>query len=212
MLTLHYYPGNASLAPHMVLEELGLPYALELVDRTQGAQNSEGYRRLNPTGLIPTLVDGDQPIFETAAILLHLADMAPEKGLMPPVGTRDRALAYQWLIHLTNTVQPAYITYYYPDRYSTDPAHAPAVKAAAERRLDGMFDLLERALAGKDYLLGDDVCVADHMLLMMVRWGRNFAGRPPRTLPNLGAHAARMADRPAVRRAFEREGLAAPWY
>src|SRR5262245_63889985 len=72
MLELHYYPGNASLTPHMLLEELGVPYALKLVDRTRNAHKAPEYLRLNPNGLIPVLVAGDLVLYETAAICLHL--------------------------------------------------------------------------------------------------------------------------------------------
>ena len=73
MLQLHYYPSNASMAPHLLLEELGVPYELKLVDRTREAHKSAEYLRLNPNGLIPVLVDGELVLYETAAICLHLS-------------------------------------------------------------------------------------------------------------------------------------------
>jgi glutathione S-transferase len=212
MYKLYWNPGMANLAPHMALEAIGAPYELVRVDAGAKEHHGEAYRRLNPTGRIPTLVDGDQPIFETAAILLHLADRHPEAGLMPPVGSLERALAYQWLIHLTNSVQVTYLAYYYPERQVGNPAHAEGARQAAENRLNELFDLLETALEGREWLGGDRPGIVDFMLLMLVRWGRNFAGRPPRQLPNIGAHAARTAALPAVIRAFEQEGLTQPWY
>ncbi|MFV3073771.1 glutathione S-transferase family protein [Niveispirillum fermenti] len=211
MYKLYWNPGMANLAPHMALEAIGVPYELIRVDTGAGEQHNEAYRRLNPTGRIPTLVHDDQPLFETAAILLHLADRHPEAALMPAPGTRDRALAYQWLIHLTNTVQATYLAYYYPERQVADPALAGSVRQAAETRLGEMFDLLEQALDGREWMVGEGPTIVDLMLLMMIRWGRNFA-RPPRSLPNLGVLAARIAALPPVRRAFEQEGLAQPWY
>ncbi|HZV93182.1 MAG TPA: glutathione S-transferase N-terminal domain-containing protein, partial [Caldimonas sp.] len=82
MLQLHYFPGNASLIAHVVLEELGVPFELKYVDRAVSAQRSAAYLALNPNGLIPVLVDGaatdaaGRPLvlYETAAICLHLAD------------------------------------------------------------------------------------------------------------------------------------------
>ncbi|MFM2044534.1 MAG: hypothetical protein RLY86_3110 [Pseudomonadota bacterium] len=217
LYTLYYGPGMANLAPHMVLEELGVPHALVQVDAKSGEHRREPYLSLNPTGRIPVLLDhapdaGGRPIFETAAIMLHLADRHPEGGVMPPVGSPDRALAYQWLIHLTNTVQPAYVMYYYPERFVSDPGTAPDVMATAQARLMEMFALLDRALEGRDWLVGDRPTLADLFLLMMVRWGRNFAGRKPRDLPNLSRHAAAVMARPAIRRAFAAEGLAEPFY
>ncbi|MFV3129983.1 glutathione S-transferase family protein [Niveispirillum sp. KHB5.9] len=212
MYILYGNPGMANLAPHMALEAIGAPYRMVRIDPRAGEHQTPDYLRLNPTGRVPTLVDGDQPIFETVAILLHLADRHPDAGLLPPIGTMERGLAYQWLIHLTNSVQAAYVAYYYPERQVADPAHADSAKQAAEARLNDLFDVIEKALEGREWLSGDKPGVVDFMLLLMVRWGRNFAGRPPRTLPNLGAHAARTAALPAVARAFEQEGLAQPRY
>ena len=77
MLQLHYHPSDASLMPHIFLEELGVPFELKLVDRARNAQKSPEYLRLNPNGLIPVLEDGDLVVYETPAILLHLADTHP---------------------------------------------------------------------------------------------------------------------------------------
>ena len=71
MLQLHYFPSNASITPHILLEEMGLPYELKLVDRANNAQKSPEYLKLNPNGLIPVLVDGDLVLYETAAICMH---------------------------------------------------------------------------------------------------------------------------------------------
>jgi glutathione S-transferase len=101
MPTLYYYPGNASMAPHMALEEIGAPFELRLVDRTRNAHKDPAYLRLNPNGLIPAFVDGDLVLFESAAICLHLADRHPIAQLAPELGTAKRAQRYKFLIHLT---------------------------------------------------------------------------------------------------------------
>jgi glutathione S-transferase len=72
MITLHYHPGNASFAPHVLLHELGVPFELQLVDRAAGQHKTPEYLRLNPNGQIPVLVDGDLVLYEAAAICLHL--------------------------------------------------------------------------------------------------------------------------------------------
>lgn len=212
MYKLYGNPGQANLVVHMALEAIGAPYELIPVDTAAKEHEGEAYKSLNPTGRIPVLVDDGQPIFETVAILLHLADKHPDAGLMPALGTLERSLAYQWLIHLTNSVQVGYIAYYYPERQVTDPAFADSARQAAEARVGALFDTIEKALDGRDWLVGNRPTLVDFMLLMMVRWGRNFAGRPPRTLPNLGTHAARTLALPPIRAAFEKEGLSQPWY
>ncbi|MDE1149197.1 MAG: glutathione S-transferase family protein [Azospirillaceae bacterium] len=208
--TLFYFPGNANLAPHMALEELGVPYELALLDRTNAEHKSAPYLARNPTGRIPTLLDGDETVFETAAILLYLADQHPESRLAAAPGTPGRGRFLTWLFHLTNTIQPEYRVYYYPEQHVTDPSNAADAKATAERRLGEMFALIDRELAGRPYIAADHVTVADFLLLMLVRWGRNFA-HPPRDLPHLGRLCAELLARPAVQRTFAQEGLAAPF-
>ncbi|HZS82902.1 MAG TPA: glutathione S-transferase [Stellaceae bacterium] len=212
MYTLHYYPGNASMAPHMALEEIGEPFELSLVDRTKNAQKSPDYLRLNPNGLIPVLVDGELVLFESAAICLHLADRHPESRLAPPFGLPLRAHFYKWLIHLTNTVQAELITYFYPERLTDDAAAAAQVKAHAEARIGQMFDRIETALAaGGSYLLGDSFSVADLYLLMLARWTRGFVN-PARNRAAVRRLLDRLVERPAVRRVFAKEGIEAPFF
>ncbi|SLN69394.1 glutathione S-transferase family protein [Oceanibacterium hippocampi] len=212
MYTLHYYPGNASLTPHILLEEIGAPYELALVDRQKNAQKSAEYLKLNPSGRIPVLIDGDLVLFETAAISLHLADRHPEAKLAPELGSAERAHFYKWLMYLTNTIQTEVLTFYYPERWSESEAGRAEINAHAGERLGQMFDLLENAFAehGGDYFLGDRFSALDPYLLMVSRWSRKIA-RPAITRPRLGAFVERLSARPSVIRAFEAEGIAPPY-
>lgn len=216
MIQLHYHPGNASMAPHILLEELGRPFELCLVDRANQAHKSAAYLRLNPNGLIPAMTDGELVLFETAAMLLHLADTHPGADLMPPLGSADRAHAYKWLMWLTNTLQPALIAYFYPDRWvaAGNTGGAQEVKTRAEARVGELLDILETEFVrhGAPWTLGDRYSALDPMTFMLCRWTRGFH-RPARQRPVLAAFLSRMAERPALRRVMVTEGLAdAPWY
>ncbi len=210
MMALYYYPGNASLLPHMALREAGAPFELRLVDRRQNAQHSAEYLALNPNGRIPTLIDGDLVLFETAAITLHIADRFPQTGLAPPPGAAERAQFYKWMIHLTNTPQAEYRAWFYPWEFVADRAASESVKQAAGERLGREFDVIAAQLGDGPWLLGEHFSAADLFLTMLVRWGRGLP-RPPRDIPALGAHAARVLARPAVQATFEAEGLKAPF-
>lgn len=213
-LKLYYFPGNASLAPHILLEEMGVPFELVLVDRDQKAEKSPEYLKLNPAGVIPTLADDYAVICETAAILLHLADKFPDKGWIPPLQSAARAQCYRWLAYLTNTVQAEFLHFYYPDRHGgDDSASQQATKQRAEKRLGDMFDLLDNALgqSGGPFMLGAQHSVADIFLFMMCRWSRYMAN-PARTRPHLGKFMAMMVARPAVATVLTREQLPQPWY
>lgn len=211
MLELHYFPGNASMAPHLLLEELGVPYTLQYVDRTVQAHKSPAYLRLNPNGLIPVLADGDLVLYETAAICLHLVDTHPAAGLAPVLGSAARAHFYKWLVWLTNTLQAALIIYFYPERWADDAAAIAQVKVHAEASIGRMLDQLDAQVAahGGPWLLGADFSAVDPYALMLCRWTRGFT-RPARSLPHLAPYLTRMLARPAVQRVFAQEALAPP--
>ena len=208
MYELYYYPSNASLAPHFVLEEIGAPFVLRLVERERNAQKDPEYMKRNPMGRIPTFVDGDLVLFEAAAICLHLADRHPEAQLVPKLGSDARAHLYKWLMFLTNTIQPDFLVFYYPERHTTDSHGTDAVVAAAESRLHAAFTVIDEALArGGPYLLGDSISIADLFLLMLVRWGRNQKNPPAKTYDAIRRCVDLVSARPAVRRAAATEGL-----
>ncbi|PVE23705.1 glutathione S-transferase [Microvirga sp. KLBC 81] len=211
MLALYYYPGNASLLPHMMLREIGAEFELRFVDQENRQQKSPDYLKLNPNGRIPVLVDDDLVLFETVAIALHLADRFPQAGLAPAVGTNGRAEFYKWMVHLTNTPQAEFRVWFYPHESVSEEAAAPAVKQAAGERLNGMFDVISAQLGDRTWLLGDRFSAADLFLFMLIRWSRNMP-RPARTLPNLKALAERVLARPAVQEAFKVEGIQASFF
>jgi glutathione S-transferase len=208
MYQLHYFPSNANAAPHMVLEELGQKYDLVLVDRAKNGQKSEEYLKINPNGRIPTLVDGDLVLFEAAAIVLHLVDQHPEGGLAPKVGTPERAKFYQWLTFLTNSLQEELMIWQYPDRLThEDDAATSVVKLGAEQRASDYLDVVEKHLkANGPLFLGQTLSAVDFYFVMLARWARKMTN-PPRTRPNIENLLDKVTALPAVRRAYEREGV-----
>lgn len=212
MRQLHYFPGNASMAPHILLEEIGAPFELVLVDRTSGGHRTPEYLQLNPNGLIPVFVEGPLVLYESAAICLHLCDSAPPARLLPPLGTAGRAHGYKWLIWMTNTLQSTLLGYFYPERWMHpgNVAGAAELKAHAQERVGVLLDQLDAELArhGGPWLLGADYSVVDAYSLMLCRWTRNFSSTPARERPHLGPHMARVLARPAVQRVFATERLA----
>ena len=202
------------MTPHILLEELGVPFELKLVDRANNAHKSAEYLKLNPNGLIPVLVDGDLVLYETAAIVLHLVDTHPQAGLAPTaLGSPERARFYKWLVWLSASLQSQMPIYFYTDRYvaAGNMAGAAEVKALTQRRIEGLVDQLDAELAshGGPWLLGERFSALDPYGLMLRRWTRS-ADRPARTLAHVGPWLQRVLARPAVRRVFAAEGLTAP--
>jgi glutathione S-transferase len=211
---LYYSPGNANIAPHIVLEEIGAPFSLELVDRKAHAHKSAAYLARNPNGTIPAFVDGDLVLFESAAICLYLADKHPEASLVPPLRTDERAHCYKWLMWGTNTLQAMLMHYFYPERMvdDGDADAAKQVSRRAEARIAPMLDLLDAQVASHrgEWMLGSGYSVVDPFMFMLCRWTRGFA-RPARSLAHLGPYLQRMLDRPAVQRMLATEKLPQPF-
>ena len=215
MIQLHYYPSTASMIPHLLLQEMGIPFELVLVDRTVDAHKAPAYLALNPNGLLPALCDGDLVLYETAAICLHLCDTHPQHGMAPAVGTAQRAHFYKWLMWLTNTLQSALIAYFYPERW-VNPGNADGaaqVKAHAQSKIDGLLDQLDAELArhGGPWFMGDAFTALDPYVFTLCRWTRNFSSRPARSLPQLGPYLQRILARPATQRVMAAEQLSAPF-
>ncbi len=215
MIQLHFYPSTAAMVPHILLEELGVAYERVHIDRENGALDSPAYRALNPNGLIPVLVDGDLVLYETAAIGLHLCDTHPQAGLMPALGTKERAHAYKWLMWLTNTLQATLIVYFYPHRWVNEAGSAAQdeVKAVAKRRVGALLAQLDAELArhGGPWFLGDAYSLLDAYVFTLCRWTRHFSPdspvRPAREYPHLGPYLQRMLERPSLQRVMVNEGL-----
>ncbi len=212
MITLYYNPGSASFAPHVLLNELGLPFELRLVDRERNAHKTPEYLALNPNGLIPVLTDGELVLYETVAILMHLADTHPAAQLAPPLRTPQRAEYTKWLVWMTNTLQATLLHYFYPQRLVDDgnAAGAAQVKAHAEAKVAACLTQVDAQLArhAGPWLLGERYSAADAMAFMLCRWTRNFQhSRPAREYPHIGPHMRRVFERPALAKTMAAEQL-----
>jgi len=206
MLELHYFPDNASLAPHFLLVETNADYVLRLVDRNSTAQKSEEYLKLNPAGRIPTLVHDDLVLFESPAICIYICELDAAWRFMPSSGDPARPLFFQWLAYLNNTLQAEFMLWRYPENHTTDASDADRIKAAQDTRLVGTLTLLDDQLGKKRFMLGDSVSACDHFLFMLALWCGGVS-RPPMSFPNLRRFMGEVAQRPAVQRVCDIESI-----
>ncbi|MEJ8838596.1 glutathione S-transferase family protein [Ramlibacter sp. AN1133] len=215
-LKLHYYPATAAMIPHILLEELGVPYERVFVDRANDEHKRPEYLKLNPNGTLPVLTDGDFVLYETAAIVLHLCDRHREARLAPAPGTLERSHFHQWLMWLTNTLQATLMVYFYPERWVKEGnvEGAAEVKAKAQERVGPLLDQLDALVArhGGPWLLGAQYCALDPYAFTLCRWTRNFSAGKARERSHLGSYLQRVSERAAVQRVFAAEGLSAPWF
>lgn len=178
-----------------VLEELGEPYEVTAMTREEG--RTEEHLARHPLGRVPVLEDGEGYVFESAAICLHIADLHPDAGLVPPPGTHERALVYQWTVFAPAELEPPLI------EAAIQAERNPERAAAARRRFDAAAGAVSDALGDEDYLVGGRFTVADVLVgsaLAFTHRAGLAAGLPE----NLTAYVDRLRDRPAYRRAGER--------
>ena len=206
MYTLFYSPGSASMVIHQMLLEIGAPHELKLVDFNARAQHDPAYLKLNPQGVVPTLIIDGKPMVESAAILMMLADRHPEAHLAPAIGTPQRDAWYQWIVFLSNSLAATYRFWFYPPDLGA-PEHTRANREALQKKIENVWDRLESHLADNGpYLLGKEISAADFLLIMLMRWSRNMP-RPALEWPALKTFADLMRARPSWKALYEREGL-----
>ena len=200
MYTLYWAPGSSSMAPHAALEETGAKYDLKTADTTPGGPRDPEYLKLNPWGHMPTLViEGKQAIYESAAIVMVLAERHPLAHIAPPHNDPARPLYYQWMMFLTNTLQPAYLRWFYPERVTTDAGGVAAVRDMAHQELVRIWSKLDDLLGNGPFLLGGRYSGADLMLHMLQFWRDPLPDILDRWV-NVKACVEAVEARPAVQR------------
>lgn len=206
MYTLYYSPGTASMAVHLLLLELDAAHTLRRIDFDSRQQNDPDYLRLNPNGLVPTLVVDGVAYYECAALLLLLGERHAAAGLAPAVDSPARGLYLQWMLHLANTLQPAFRQWFYPADFG--PAgQEDALREFAQRRIEAAWTRLDAHLAAHGpHVLGETLSIADLYATMLMRWSRNMP-KPSDRWPALAQLAGRIKARPSWQRLYEIEGL-----
>ena len=211
MLKLYYSPGACSLAPHVALEEVGVPYEPVKVALAKGEQRTPEYLAINPKGRVPAIAEDGFVLTENAAILPYVAQRFPQAGLWPS-DVREAARAAEWIGWIVSTVHIAYAHVRRPERYASDPKAIEDVVAKGKESCRDIWDQVDRKLGAGPWAIGERYSVVDPYLLVFWTWGRGptLGFDMAKDYPNWTAHARRMGERPAVRRAFEREALELP--
>ena len=200
-MKLYYSPGACSLSPHIALLEAGLPYELVKVDlRAKKIENGDDYLKVNPKGQVPALVtDSGELLTEGPVIVQIIADKAAGKNLAPSRDSAERYKLQEWLNYITGELHKNFGPMF-------SPVLADEAKAFFKDRVMGKFKYVDSALAGRDYLMGNQFTVADGYLFTMLTWADRMKFDLS-AMPNLLAYKARIAARPKVQQALAKEGL-----
>ncbi len=202
-MKLYYSPGACSLAPHIVLRELGLPFETVQVDlKTHKLASGADYYQINPKGYVPALQLDDGSLFtEDAAILQYLADRKPEAGLLGASGSMERYRAIEWLTFISSELHKGFSPLFNGDM-------PEAAKKIFLDKLKNRFALLDKHLASHEFLMGKKFTVADAYAFTILNW-KNFLNVDLSPWKNIEAYLNRVAARPKVRETMHAEKLAA---
>jgi len=195
-LTLYHASPSRSSIVHWMLEELGEPYKLEVLNLRAGDQRKPAYLAINPMGKVPTLKDGDVVVSEVAAICCYLADTYPKAKLAPPIGDKRRGDYLKWLFYGPSCLEPAMI-----DKALNRP---PAPRSTAGwADYDTVVEVLRSAVGAREYLLGEQFTAADVVIGSGLRWGMLFKMFPE--LPEFVTYVDRLKVRPAMQRQLAKD-------
>jgi glutathione S-transferase len=191
-----YRRDNAGRPPRVrwALGEVGAPY--ELVELTLEETKQPPHRARHPLGRVPVLETDDGMLFESAAICLQVADLYPEAELIPPVGSHERGLVYQWVVFAMSELEPSVLGV-----YRAEEAGRTDDLPALSERLAETYDALEQALTGREHLVGDRFTIADVVIGGVLYTARRRELHP--TSPNLAAYLERLDRRPAKHAAYD---------
>jgi glutathione S-transferase len=200
-MKLYYSPGACSMAPHIVAREAGYQLDLEKVDiPSKKTAGGEDFWHINPKGYVPALkLDNGQVLTEVGVIIQYMADQKPESGLVPKAGTMER-------YHLMEAVNFAATEIHKQIGALFNPKMTPEMKEVQLGVIERRFNALEKALEGKQYVMGEKFSVADAYLFTVLNW----TGMHKIDLgkwPNIKGFMARVAARPKVQETLKAEGL-----
>jgi len=206
-LRLYYSPKACSLASHLALAESGLDYeAISVNIRTNEHRRPE-YLALNPSGTVPALGIDDAILTESQAVLTYIADLVPERQLLPRPGTLVRARAHQWMNLISSSLHASFRSIFRASSLAGDDAAAQAaVRGVAHDRLEALLLSIDQRLADRDHALDDRYTVVDAYLFVFYLWSHDERiERPMPALPAYRNLAEQVMDRPATREVLERE-------
>lgn len=199
-MKLYYSPGACSLASHIILQELGVPYELERVDlKTHKTESGKDFYTINPKGYVPTIARDGDVLTEGVPLLLYLASLKPEKKLAILPGEEGFYRQLEWLTFVSAEFHKGLGVIGFA-------AIDDAGKEILRNKVKLRMDYLEKHLAKNQYLLGERYSVADAYLFTVLNWAK-AAKLSLTDWKNIAFYHARIGTRPAVLEAMKKEGL-----
>ena len=169
MYKLYTRPGSGGFVVEAALALANVKF--DQIDVPKTSEPNQAFLDISPLNQVPVLtLPNGQSITESAAICILLAERHPEAGLAPAAGSADRADFLRWMAFMSSALYPAILRLYYAHRYTADSDGKKAVKQAAIAEMDRGFAIVDAALEGRDWLVGNAMSLADIYLVMLVAW------------------------------------------
>ena len=199
-MKLFYSPGACSLAPHIVLREIGNNFDLVKVDfATNTTEQGDDFNQINPHGYVPAiLLDNNEPLTEGVAIMQYLADQSPTAGLVPKNGTFERAQLHERLNYLTSEFHKGFAPLF--------SGVEGEEKQKAIENVEAKLDYLDKLLSDREYVMGENFSIADAYLFVITSWTAH-TGIDLNKWSHLSEYSEKIANRKSVQEAMRAEGL-----
>lgn len=197
MLKLYYIPNSRATRPRWLLEELGVPYELVRLPAALDERKASNYVKIHPHARVPALADDDVTIFESAAIVLYLADKFMDKGLAPALDSPDRGHYLQWNVYSMVTMEPPIYQIYRHTQGLPEAQRIPSIEQESRNTFQEVARVLETTLSAQPYIVGKEFTAADVMIGATGYWGRNLGLFE--NYPAILDYVKRVSERPAFK-------------
>ena len=201
---LFYASGSAAQGVRVILEELGVPNELIKSTIDRGKPRPPQQLKVNPNGWVPVLMYQDTGIYECAAIAIFLCDLHSYANLAPKLNDPTRGLYLQTLVYFSNSIQTAFQTYYYPDRFVDAPTDEASAQKRGIRRLRETWKVVDDQIGDNEWVLGTCLSAVDIYLFMLTTWLDPTQGHPSiEEFPNVKRVADAVMSRPSIQLVYE---------
>ena len=205
MLTFFYSTQTCSTAIHIALEEAGLPFnGIEVSWKRK--ENVAELEAANPLGQVPVLVHDGKTLNQSIAILEYIAEQAPTKNLLPPVGSWERAYAQSWLAFIGADFQKSFWPMFMASRWTTDTNIQMEIRKSVIAGMDKHLTYINEGLGGKDFILGKQFSVVDAYLFTILGWCK-WSEVKLSTYKNITPYLKRVYERAAVQKVLAKEEM-----
>ncbi|HZG28996.1 glutathione S-transferase [Ensifer adhaerens] len=201
MLTLFHAPGTCSLASLITLKEADIDHTVHVVNFAEGEQRKPEFLAVNPKGRVPALKSHQGILTETPAILLYLAQIAPQVGLAPLADPFALAELQAFNAYLSSTVHVAHAHRPRGSRWADEESSIEDMKRRVPGNMTECFNLIETTMFKGPWVMGDNYSIADPYLFTLCTWLKGD-GVDIANFPRVHDHFKRMSERPAVKAAL----------